>query len=172
MVEFKTLIKKFERQGEKTGWTYIEIPETIAAQIKPGVKTGYRVKGTLDDYNIAGVSLLPMGDGNFILPLNASMRKHIGKRMGSVLLVRIEEDKIGYVLNSDLVACIADEPEAETFFMAMPLSHRNYYSKWIEAAKTEPTKIKRIALVVKTLAMGLNYAEMLHWERANRALLG
>ena len=38
MVRFSTIIKKFADQGEKTGWTYIEIPHTIADQLKPGIK--------------------------------------------------------------------------------------------------------------------------------------
>jgi hypothetical protein len=34
MVEFTTTIKKFDKQGDKTGWTYIEIPATIALKLK------------------------------------------------------------------------------------------------------------------------------------------
>jgi hypothetical protein len=36
MVRFETALRKFDKQGEKTGWTYIEIPADIAAKIKPG----------------------------------------------------------------------------------------------------------------------------------------
>lgn len=38
MVRFTAAIAKFGQQEEKTGWTYIAIPEDIAALIHPGVK--------------------------------------------------------------------------------------------------------------------------------------
>ncbi|MDB5246011.1 MAG: hypothetical protein JWQ40_405 [Segetibacter sp.] len=33
MVEFTTTIKRFAQQGEKTGWTYIDVPEAIAQKL-------------------------------------------------------------------------------------------------------------------------------------------
>ncbi len=75
MVEFKTLIKKFAKKGEKTGWTYLEIEKTIANLINPNTKTSFRVKRTINDFLINQVALIPMGNGNFILPLNLEMRK-------------------------------------------------------------------------------------------------
>ena len=74
MVQFTATIHKFEKQGEKSGWTYIEIPADIAQQLKPGNKKSFRVKGKLDQFKIAGVSLLPMGGGSFIMAINATMR--------------------------------------------------------------------------------------------------
>ncbi|MFX5998869.1 DUF1905 domain-containing protein, partial [Acinetobacter baumannii] len=80
MIQFATIIKKFAKQGEKTGWTYIEIPEAIAQQIKPNNKKSFRVKGKLDSFSIKGIALLPMGEGSFIMALNAEMRKGIKKK--------------------------------------------------------------------------------------------
>nr|MBP8249452.1 DUF1905 domain-containing protein [Chitinophagales bacterium] len=42
---YTTIIKKFGTMGEKTGWTYVEIPSDIAEELNPGIKTSYRVKG-------------------------------------------------------------------------------------------------------------------------------
>ncbi len=47
MVTFKAEIEKFEQMGEKTGWTYIFIPQAIAHQIKPDCRKSFRVKGKL-----------------------------------------------------------------------------------------------------------------------------
>jgi hypothetical protein len=165
MVQYTTTIHKFEKQGEKTGWTYIEIPADIAAQLKPGCKKSFPVKGKLDSYKITGVSLLPMGGGSFIMALNAGMRKGIGKRHGSMLKVQLEEDKKGYQLNKDFLECLEDEPSALKAFDALPKSFQNYYSKWIESAKTEPTKTKRIALAVSTLAKGMSFQEMIRSQQ-------
>ncbi len=45
MLKFTTTIKKFDKQGEKTGWTYIEIPAAIAQQLNPENRKSFRVKG-------------------------------------------------------------------------------------------------------------------------------
>ena len=79
MISIRAIIKRFDEKGEKTGWTYIEIPSNLAQQIKPGIKKGFRVKGKLDAYEFEGLSLLPMGAGNFILPLNGTIRKFLKK---------------------------------------------------------------------------------------------
>ena len=161
MIEFSATIHKFEKQGEKTGWTYIEIPADIAQQIKPGNKKSFRVKGKLDQFKITGVSLLPMGGGSFIMAINASMRKGVGKKQGAMLKVALQEDKKAYEVNAEFLECLRDEPKAMKNFETMPRSFQNYYSKWIESAKTEPTKTKRIAAAVSTLAAGMNFSEMI-----------
>jgi hypothetical protein len=161
MVRFTATIHKFENKGEKSGWNYIEIPAELADCLKPGHKKSFRVKGKLDHFAISGVSLLPMGDGSFILPINGAMRKGTGKKYGAQLEVRLQEDKVAYQLNADFLECLRDDPAAFEHFNAMPRSHQNYYSKWIESAKTDATKTKRIALAVNTLARKMNYSEMI-----------
>ena len=165
MVQFTATIHKFEKQGEKSGWTYIEIPADIAQQLKPGNKKSFRVKGKLDQFKIAGVSLLPMGGGSFIMAINATMRKGIGKKQGAMLKVELQEDKKAYEINAEFLECLNDEPMALKNFEAMPRSFQNYYSKWVESAKTEPTKTKRIAAAVSSLATGMNFSEMIRSQQ-------
>ncbi len=171
MISYTTTICKFDKQGEKTGWTYIEVPADIAQQIKPGNKKSFKVKGRLDNFSITQVSLLPMGNGNFIMPLNAAMRKGIARAKGAMVKVQLQEDKKEYVLNAEFMECLADEPAAFQFFKSKPLSHQRYYSKWIETAKTEPTRTKRIAMAVSALAKKIEFGEMLRMERDKKKLL-
>ncbi len=110
MVRFTTILLKFDEKGEKTGWTYIDIPFDIAEKIKPGHRQTYRVKGKLDNYEIKQVAILPMGDGGFIMPVNADMRKGIGKRKGAIVNVQLEEDTSPVKPPADLIECLADEP--------------------------------------------------------------
>src|SRR5258706_15113463 len=110
MAQFVVTIKKFDQQGEKTGWTYIEIPADIAEKIKPGNKKSFRVKGKLDDLKISGIALLPMGGGSFIMALNAAMRKGIHKWHGAMLKVRLEENEKPFQFNKDFMDCFANEP--------------------------------------------------------------
>jgi uncharacterized protein YdeI (YjbR/CyaY-like superfamily) len=71
------------------------------------------------------------------MALNAAIRKSIGKGKGAILQVRIEPDQSPVLLSTELMQCLADEPKALAFFNKLPKSHQNYYSKWIESAKTE-----------------------------------
>jgi hypothetical protein len=164
-VRYNTTILKFKKKGEKTGWTYIEVPADVAQQIKPGNKKSFRIKGRFDDYPVKGIALLPMGDGNFIIPLNAVIRKGIGKRDGAMLKVELEEDNDPVKLDHELLECLADEPAALNFFNTLPNSHRNYFSKWIASAKTENTKAKRIAAAVNGLSLKQNFAQVLRSMR-------
>jgi hypothetical protein len=161
MVTFLATIKRFNEQGDKTGWTYIEVPESIAIQLMPGNKKGFRVKGFLDAYAFEGMSLIPMGGGNFILPLNAPVRKAIGKSKGSVIDVKMEVDTKPELLSPDLLQCLSDEPAAFNYFNTLAPSHQKYFSRWIESAKTEVTKAKRIAQTVTACARSMGYSEMI-----------
>jgi len=161
MVHFTATMKKFAKQGEKTGWTYIEVFPDMIQKLKPGNRKEFKVKGKLDNFAINRVSLLPMGGGIFIMPINAAMRKAIGKRHGAMVKVQLIEDKAEFVFNRDFMECLNDEPSALNFFKSLPGSHQRYYSKWIDSAKTEPTRAKRIGQAVNGLAKKLGFAAML-----------
>jgi len=161
MISFTTTIQKFGRQGEKTGWTYIEIPGELSELLNPGVKKSYRVKGKLDNYSIKAVALLPMGDGSFIMALNAEMRKGIKKQKGDQLSVKLELDTEELKPSSELLEILADEPLALKKFNSLTKGHQNYFSKWIESAKTDATKAKRIVYTIRFLTAGNTFSEML-----------
>lgn len=165
MINFTASLKKFENKGEKTGWTYIEIPQDIAEQLKPNCKKSFKVKGKLDAFAIEQVALMPMGDGSFIMAINAAMRKGIAKKEGAMIAVKLQEDKKEYKLDAEFMECLADEPSAYEFFMSKPKSHQRYYSKWIESAKTTPTKTKRIAMAVSSLLKQMDFGEMLRSQK-------
>lgn len=165
MVSFKALLQKFDKKGEKTGWTYFEIPVDIANEINPDVRTSYRVKGKLDEFPIKLVALIPMGDGGFIIPVNAEMRRGIRKKEGATIQAELEIDTDPLPQSADLLACLEDEPKALAYFNKLPLSHQNYYSKWIESAKTIETKTKRISMTIKGMVMGLDYGQTLRYFR-------
>ncbi len=161
MVQFTATIKKFNDKGEKTGWTYIEVPAAIAEQIKPNNKKSFRVKAILDNCEFAGLALLPMGDGNFILALNASIRKKIRKQKGAFLKVNIEADYTPIKFNAELMECLVDEPASLSFFNELTPGHRKYFSNWIDSAKTDATKAKRIAQTLTALSNHQHYGEMI-----------
>src|SRR4051812_14682482 len=111
MIEFTATILKFNDKGEKTGWSYIHIGADQAQELMPGNKKSFRVKGRLDNYDFEKVSLLPMGNGDFIMALNGEVRKKIRKEKGAMVNVRMEVDAREIKLSSDFLECLADEPK-------------------------------------------------------------
>lgn len=162
-VPFKTTLLKYGPNGEKTGWTYVEITAELAETLKPGQRTSFRVKGLLDTYPLRQVALIPIGDGTFVLPVNATMRRAIRKEEGSSVQVTLAVDDEPFVQSADLLACLADEPEAQAYFDTLPPRHQRYYTNWIESAKTAATKTKRIAQAITGFSMGMGYGEMIRY---------
>ncbi len=161
MVEFSTTILQFAEKGEKTGWSYVTIPPDVAEKLKPGFKKSFRVKGKLDNYPIARHALLPMGNGEFILPLRAAVRKAIHKNKGATVKLILEPDNRVLKVSAELLDCLSDSPKAEKKFKSLPFSHQMYYSNWIESARTIGTKAKRIGLTIVAMEKNMTYGEML-----------
>jgi hypothetical protein len=168
MVKFSTVLKKFGQQGEKTGWTYAEIPAEIAGKIKPGHKKSFRIKGKIDNFAFTGASILPMGGGDFIFAIKGDIRKKIKKFKGDTVILQIEEDKAPVKLSQDLIECLNEDKKVKTIFEKLPGSHKNYYSKWVESAKTDTTRARRIAMILDGLPKGWTFNEMLRANRENK----
>jgi len=122
----------------------------------------------LDNYKIERTSLIPMGGGSFIIPINATIRKTLGKRQGATIKVSLTEDARAVEINKTFLVCLADEPKALEFFNSLPGSHRNYFSKWIESAKTEVTRANRIAQTVNAMVRRMDYGQMLRAQKKAR----
>lgn len=170
MITFTTLIRQFGQMGEKTGWTYVSIEPNIAEQLKTKNKKSFRVKGFLDSIIINGLALLPIGDGNFILPLNVSLRKKLGKEAGAMLNLQLTEDK-NFVISmpEDLRLCLDEEELAQQNFDKLAKSHQHYFINWINSAKTIETRTKRIAMTVNAMLMGFNYGQMIRYQKQKKA---
>lgn len=163
MIRFTAVLQRFEEKGEKSGWTYIEIPIDVTEQLNPGIRTSFRVKGKIDDHSLKQTALIPMGEGTFILPTNAEMRRAIRKQDGATATLEFELDTSPIALSEDLMSCLADDPPALAFFNTLPRGHQNYFSKWIDSAKTTETRVKRISQAVRGLAMNMSYGEMVRY---------
>lgn len=167
MIQFSTTILQFDKKGEKTGWSYIEISAAQARKLNSGCKVSFRVKGKLDNYAFEKVALIPMGEGNFIMPINGKIRKAIQKQRGAVLKVTMQVDVRELQISHDLMDCLSEDPGAMEFFKSLPKSHQNYFSKWIESAKTAQTKTKRIVMTINAMSKKQGFGEMLRAYKNN-----
>jgi hypothetical protein len=168
MVSFKAEIKKFGAKGEKTGWTYIEIPKAIAIKIHSTDKKSFRVKGSLDDCTLNAIAVLPMGEGNYILPFNAGIKKAIKKRPGAIVTLRIEADFSEIKIPGELQECLNDEPEAAKWFSDLKKGERNYFINWISSAKTEITRAKRIAMAINAFLNKMDFGAMIRQHKKDK----
>jgi len=169
MIRFTTTLQQFGKQGEKTGWTYIRIPAKLSDKLKPGNKKSYRVKGKIDALPIEGVALIPMGEGDFIMAINAVMRKGIKKTKGASVKVELEtHDKFEIKLPRELMECLEEEPAAITFFKTLAKGPQGYFIKWVLSAKTEETQAKRMAQMIAALAKKQDFPTMLRSLKQNR----
>lgn len=154
-------LKKFGSKGEKTGWTYLEIENQLSEKLIPGKRTSYRVYLKIDGLSdVLEINTLPMGEGDFIIPLKSDILKKLKKKEGDQIQFTIRYNPNEYKLDKDFAEFIETDKKAKEFFESMPRSHQNYFSKWIETAKTPITKANRIAEAVQALSKKMNYAEM------------
>ena len=159
-IRFKTLLEKYQQKGEKSGWTFLAIPSSTANKINPGVKKSFRVKGKLDEVGIEQVALIPIGEGNFILPVNQTLRKQLKKTIGEKVSLVLSVDETAFTLSEDLLNCMQGEPAAYDYFKKLAPSHQRYFSKWVEEAKTSFTKEKRILLTLEAMSKQKSFGEM------------
>lgn len=167
MIHLKAEIERFAKMGEKTGWSYVFLPAAMANEIKPGCRVSFRVKGKIDSVEISGLATIPMGEGDYIIALRAELRKQLKKEAGASVELWIEEDKTFKIeMPEDLEICLTDGEGLLEHFLKQPRSHQNYFIKWINEAKTEVTRTKRLTMTVNAMEKGLDYGAMIRAAKA------
>lgn len=158
---FKAQILKYQSNGEKTGWTFVEIPEDIIPKLKLKDRRGFRIKGTIDDLKFSKLSTYPVKGGGFIIAINGDMRKKLAKKEGAMVAIKFELDTARNLESKDLMQCLKEDPEALKRFKALLPSHQNYHHRYVDTAKGADTKAGRIVNVIDALYKGMNFGEMI-----------
>lgn len=161
MHSFKSIIQKFANKGEKTGWTYVDIPQDIILKLKLKNKKEFRVKGVMDDVVFERLAVYPIGDGNFIIAINAELRKKLGKKEGAMVSVKFELDTSEALKSQELLDCLNDDKIALKQFNSLLLSHQNYFHRYIYTAKGAATKAGRIVNTINAMHKKMNFGEMI-----------
>lgn len=60
-----------------------------------------------------------------------------------------------------MLNCLKDEPIAYEYFHQLPPCYQNWFSNWVQSAKTEMTKAKRIAVIVNACLQKMGFADMM-----------
>ncbi len=149
LVDREYLLEKSHDMG---GWTYTIIPE-----IPPDPHSPFgwvKVKGSIDGYGISNYHLLPTlkGTGQVFLSVKADIRKKIGKQAGDHVRIILYPDNDPPEVPEELLACLREDAEALQFFNSLSESQQQHYVRWIYSAKTDRTKVDRIAKTIARLS--------------------
>ncbi len=151
MVDSEYLLQKFSGKG---GWTYAEIPEIDQNKNSP---FGWvKVKGWVDDFELNQYKLMPMGNGKLFLPVKAEIRRQIKKQAGDFVRVVLFLDRSDYQIPDEIVECFKNEDKTlSEAFLNFTEGEQKSYIDWIYDAKTDETKVKRIARMMDRLGRKL-----------------
>jgi len=145
----KYLLEKFPGKG---GWTYAAIPEIL--QDKHSHFGWVKVKGSIDNFEIRNYNLLPMGNGQLFLPVRAEIRKKIGKKAGDWVNVVLFSDNGPAEIPEEFMVCLLEDPVAHKTFISLSDGQQKKFIDWIYSAKTDDTKVERMAETLNRLVTG------------------
>lgn len=156
----KPLVDKeylLEKMPGKCGWTYTIIPEI---QPDPNAPFGWvKVRGSIDGYEIRNYHLMPSGEGDLLLAVKSEIRKKIKKQAGDCVHITLYPDNEPIEIPEEFLLCLQDDSEALQFFNSLNKNEQEKYVKWIYSAKTEQTKVNRIAETLVGLSKSKKYAD-------------
>ena len=118
-----------------------------------GNKARHHIRGTINEQMIRG-ELEATDEGHFVL-LGAAWLRDTGLAVGASVEVALfpEEPDSGTVA-ADIAHAFDAAPQATAFFDALPTFYRKNYIRWIESAKRDETRAKRIAEMIDLLNAG------------------
>lgn len=139
-------------QEGRGGGAYAEVPfdvEEVFGDKRPQVRV-----------TMCGESfvwrLIKMGGPHHIVGVPKGIRSKAAKDIGDSIEITVVADDTPreVVVPPDLEAALASEPAAREFYTALSYTHRKEYVRWIESAKREETRVRRVEKTVEMLKSG------------------
>lgn len=131
------------------GGAYVKIPFDVNEVFG---KKRVQVQATFEGEPYRGL-IVRMGEPWHILIILKNIREKIGKSFGDMVHVTIQEDTDPRVIEvpPTLAEAFEQEPKALAFFDSLAYTHRREYVNWINEAKQEDTRKKRVAKTIEML---------------------
>jgi hypothetical protein len=94
--------------------------------------------------------------GEFLLGLNRAVREEAGVEAGDSVDVSLELDTAPREVEvpEALATRLADDPAAREAFNRLAYTHRKEYARWIDEAKRDETRRRRVAQALEMLREG------------------
>jgi hypothetical protein len=141
-------------QHGKMNAAYIEFPFDVEEVF--GVKGQVKVKALIEGKVMYRGSLAKMGYDCHVLGITQEIRKQIDKKFGDKISVIIEQDLEERIvlIPADVQKELSKNKGAFDFFSGLSFTHRKEYIRWIESAKKEETRARRIDQFIEKLKAG------------------
>jgi uncharacterized protein YdeI (YjbR/CyaY-like superfamily) len=91
--------------------------------------------------------------GEFLVGLNREVRQAAGVAAGDTVeaLIELDTDARTVDVPDDLAAALAGDDVASQAFETLSFTHRKEYVRWIEEAKRDETRARRVAGTLERL---------------------
>jgi hypothetical protein len=138
-------------QSNKTA-TGIRVPDDVIAALGPSRRPPVRV--TVNGYTYR--TTVAVMNGAFMFAVSADVRANAGVAGGDEVDVEIVLDTEPREVSvpADLQAALDADPDANRFFQSLSYSHKSAYVLWIESAKKDETRQRRIPEAIRMLQEG------------------
>jgi hypothetical protein len=139
-------------QNAGGGGAFVEVPfdvEKAFGSKKP------RVKALIEGVLYRG-TLVRMGTECHLLLILKSIREQVGRTFGDEVKVSVEldvEERVA-VVPLELKRAFRSDKEVKAAFEKLSYTHKKEYVTWIEEAKREETRARRVAQTLKMLKDG------------------
>jgi hypothetical protein len=133
---------------------FIVVPPEVVAALSEKKRAPVRV--TLNgDYTYR--STVSVYGGRYLLPLRREIREACGLAPGMPLdvILTLDEEPRTVEIPDDLAVAFADDPEARAVFDRLSFTHQREYVEWINGAKREATRTRRVAQTLEMLRNGV-----------------
>jgi hypothetical protein len=130
---------------------YIEFPYDVFELF--GKKGQVKVKVLIDKTVTYRGSLANMGLGCHVLGITREIRNKLNKSYGDTLEIELQQDfePREVIIPKDAGDLFINNPIAKAFFDTLSYTNRKEYISWIESAKKEETRKKRLSELILLL---------------------
>lgn len=145
-------LKVFDATVQREGkFTFVAIP--FSPREVWGARPHYHVTGSINGFAVRGT--LGVFGQDYFLRLGAAWMRDTGIGSGEPVMVSLQlEGTQEANLPVDMVKALSGNLKAKTFFDGLPTFYRKNFIRWIESAKREETRTRRIDEMLKLLDEG------------------
>ncbi|HVF24936.1 MAG TPA: YdeI/OmpD-associated family protein [Anaerolineales bacterium] len=139
-------------QNAGGGGAFVEVPFDVEEAF--GAKRP-RVRAVIEGVLYRGI-LSRMGTERHLLVILKEIREKVGKTFGDEVKITVELDEEPLVIEvpDDLKKAFKAEKEAKALFDKLSYTHQREYVMWINEAKREETRQRRILKAIELLKEG------------------
>jgi hypothetical protein len=149
IIRFKARLVRHSKAANNGSSTLLNVPKVVGKQLDGMTK----VEGTINGHPFRAALELDTSGGR-ALRVNKAMRNGAGAEAGDVVKLAILGPEPAPRVPADLRVALAAAHEAKSLWQDLTSDARRVWIRWIESAKTLPTRARRVTRTVDQLSEG------------------